>query len=101
VRQRVVRGPKLNLMPAQEKRTLVRMHQAEQDVHEGGLAGSVLPQDGMDLALLDLQVNVIKGQYPREALREGAGHQDGFCGRHISVQRLRQFGTSGIGCGPC
>ena len=48
-------------MPAQKERTLIRLHQAEQDVHEGGLAGSVLPQDGMDLALLDLDVDVIQG----------------------------------------
>ncbi len=53
----------------------------------------------MDLALLDLQVNVIKSQYPREALREGAGHKDGFCGREVSVQCLLSIGTSGIGCG--
>jgi hypothetical protein len=99
--ERVVGGSELNLLPAKEERTFVRLYQAEKDVHEGGLAGSVLPQDGMDLALLDLHVNVIKGQYSRETLREGAGRKDGICRRYVSVQRLRQIGTSRIGRGSC
>ncbi len=34
---------------------------AEQDLHQGGLAGAVLPEQAVDFALVDLQADALEG----------------------------------------
>ena len=55
-----------------EDLALVRPVQAVQDVHEGGLAGAVLAQQGVDLTGLDGEVDVVVGHERPEGLRDPA-----------------------------
>ena len=49
---------------------LFRLIQAEQHAHQGGFACAVLTQQGVDLALLELQGNVVVGDDAGESLRD-------------------------------
>ena len=44
----------------------VGLVQAIQDVHQGGFAGAIFPQQGMDLALFQGQVDMVIGQHAAE-----------------------------------
>lgn len=43
---------------------LIRHGKAVEDVHESGLAGAVLAQQGVDLAPLQVEIDVIVGDHP-------------------------------------
>ena len=51
---------------------LVGHGQPVQDVHEGGLAGPVLAEQGVDLAGAQVEVDVVVGEHARIALRDAA-----------------------------
>ena len=51
-RDGIVGGVDIHLFPADQDLAFIRLIQAVEDVHQGGLAGAVFPQQGMDLALL-------------------------------------------------
>jgi hypothetical protein len=51
----------LHRLAVHQDATLVGAQQAEQHVHQGGLAGAVLAQQGVDLAGLDHQVDAVVG----------------------------------------
>ncbi len=48
----------------------VRARQPVQDVHQGGLAGAVLAQQGVDLAPTHVEVDVVVGHHPGVSLRD-------------------------------
>src|SRR2546422_1109968 len=76
----VVGGTEADPLLPKVQGALVRLQQAEQDVHQGGFAGPVLAQDRMDLACLNLEVYVVEGEHPGETLRDAPGREDGFRG---------------------
>ena len=57
---------------------LVRAGQPVEDVHQGGLAGAVLAEQGVDLAGPDVEVDVVVGDDARIALGDAA-HLEGGC----------------------
>ncbi len=61
----VVRVADVHLRTADENFALIGGIQAVEDVHQGGLAGAVLPQDGQNFTLVEGQVNVVIGQHTR------------------------------------
>ena len=67
----------------------VGLHQAEEDVHQGGLAGAVLAQDRMNLARIDIKIHMVKSQHPGVALGDAPGGEDGFRGRCRPPPHLR------------
>ncbi len=54
---------------------------AEEDRHQGGLAGAVLAQQGEDLAGAQVQRDGVVGGQPAEALGDAVQAQDGFGAR--------------------
>ena len=67
------RGPAdLHRLAVDEDLALVRLEQAVEDVHQGRLAGAVLAEQGVDLAGLDGQVDVVVGDQVTEALGDAA-----------------------------
>src|SRR5690606_26761917 len=72
---------------AQVDLTLVRLQVAEQDVHQGRLAGTVFAQQGVDLLGADVEVDVVVGQYPvGEAFRDAAGSQELLSGLDVGPE---------------
>ena len=57
-------------LPLQADLALVRVVEAVEDVHESRLAGAVLAEQGVNLALGQLEIDVIVGNDPREPLRD-------------------------------
>ena len=47
----------------------------------------------VDLARLNLDVHVVEGEYPGEALRDAPGREDGFRGSSVRGQRQRHVGA--------
>jgi hypothetical protein len=71
-------------LPVHQDLALVGLGQPVQDVHEGRLAGTVLTQQGVDLARPDLQVDAVVGDDARIALRDPA-HLEGRCLHRFDV----------------
>ena len=75
--------------------SLVGPVEAEQDVHEGALAGAVLAEQCMDLSLFDPQVHVLVGDDGVEALGDADGLEcrrivrRGLGGRVVHVRYSR------------
>src|SRR5690606_28123092 len=59
----------------------VRPKNAIDDVHQGGLAGSVLAGKGMDFAALQLEINPSQGPDWPERFRQVPDAEDRFLGR--------------------
>ena len=80
---RVRRSRDMNRFPVDKNLALIGYGQSVQDVHEGGLAGAVLSEQGVDLARPQIEVDVVVGHDARIALRDAAHLklQDGFCSR--------------------
>ena len=57
----------LDFLTIEEDLSFVLAVEAVQDVHQGGLAGPVLTQQGVNLSLFKLEVDVIVGQNAGEA----------------------------------
>ncbi len=78
----IQRRPESHLLPVNVDPAFVGLEQPEQDLHQGGLAGAVLPQDGVDLARTNLEVDVIIGDDPGESLGDPPRLQDGVTPFH-------------------
>ena len=66
-------------IPAEEPGgALVGAQQTQQHPDGGGLAGAVGPQEAVDLAGCDLEVEVVERDHAPESLGEGGGVDDGF-----------------------
>ena len=61
--------------------SLVRHVVAGEDLDEGGLPRAVLPQQCVDLTVLDGQIDALEGAHPAEGLRETFSEE----GRHVAV----------------
>ena len=77
--QRVVNGARLAV---DANRPGIRQHEADEHLHQRGLACSVFAQDAVDAAPVQGQVNVIAGDYSPEPL----GDADEFDRRHRGVR---------------
>jgi hypothetical protein len=64
----------------------VGLQQALQHVHQGGLAGAVLAEQGMDLAGVDRKRHIVQGAHPGERL----GNSDHLNWRNSSAFRHRR-----------
>ncbi len=73
-----------HLLPVNVDLAFVGLEQPEQDLHQGGLAGAVLTQDGVDLTGSDLKVDVVIGDDPGESL----GDSPWPPGRYRRVSRV-------------
>src|SRR4029079_16605345 len=76
----------------------IRLIEAEQDRHEGRLAGAILTYNAVDGALLDLERDVLIGVDRAETLVD-MGKRDGGGRRHrvsVSHDRSRSVGPGGI-----
>ena len=77
-----VRGTgQVDLLAVEQDLALVGRGEAVEDVHEGGLAGAVLAEQGVDLAGPDLEVDVGVGNDARIALRDAAHLERGRANR--------------------
>ena len=68
---------------------LVRVVQPVEDVHEGRLAGAVLAEQGMHLTPAQVEVDVVVGEDPGEALGDPAQLEDRTLARHRGNPRGR------------
>ena len=64
----VLRRPEVHLLAVHPDRALVGTLHPVEDLHQGGLAGPVLPDDGVNLRRADLDVDVVVRQHARETL---------------------------------
>ena len=75
----------------EEDLALLRLVETVEDVHEGGFAGAVLAQEGVDLARLDGHIDVIVRRERPEALRDSTQLE-----LHV-LHLIRYVRTSGRG----
>ena len=71
---------------------LVGLQQPVEDVHQGGLAGAVLPQQAVDLTGDDVQVDVVVGDQRPEALGDAAQPETRRGVGHVAILPHRQVG---------
>ncbi len=64
-------------LPAHQDLPRVGRVEPVEDAHEGRLAGPVLPQQGVDLAALEVEVDLVVREHAREALGDPAQLEDG------------------------
>ena len=72
-----------------------RRVEAEQDLHRGRLAGTVLAQEPVDLTALDHEVDPVAGDDAAEALRDAAQLQRRDGGGVLPRRRRRRAGDGG------
>ena len=60
----------VNMLAIDENFTAVRVDQAVEDVHQGGFAGAVFSNQGVNLSLTNRQVDLIVGNYARPGLAD-------------------------------
>ena len=80
---RICRTGELDDLPIEQDLTLVGPREAVENVHQGGLAGAVLPEQGMDLAGTDIEVDPGVGDDARIPLGDPThlerGRADDLC----------------------
>ena len=88
----VARRVELDLLAPQDDAPRVGAIHPVQDVHQGSLAGPVLPEEGVHLARRHLEVHAVVGDHPRERLGD-ALHPEERRARHAAhvPQSLRIF----------
>ena len=69
---RIVGGAESHLLAPDEDLAAVRFIHAEEHTHQRGFAGAVFPQQGVNLALLDLDGDIVVGDNPGKALSDVA-----------------------------
>jgi hypothetical protein len=67
-----------NTIPAHNHLTLIGSVQAIEDIHEGRFARTIFTQEGMDLPLVKIEINLVVGKYTRETLRYSTQLEDRF-----------------------
>ena len=83
----VARRAERHLFAAEEDLALVRVVQPGEDVRERRLAGAVLTQQGVHLALGRLEVDAVVCDHAREPLRDPAELDGGSHGRRAGGAR--------------
>jgi len=66
-RDRIARGPETDALAFHVDRAGFRLVEAGQHVHQGALAGAILAQQRVDLALAQVEIDMIVGKYAGEA----------------------------------
>jgi len=87
--------------PIQENLSLVGPQNPGEDVHEGGFAGAVLADDGVNLAASNLKIDTVVGENAGELLRDPAhfhgqihfGSVGGLDHQHPDPARLSRIGS--------
>ena len=74
---RILRRLEDHLFAVQQDLALVGPVEAVEDVHQGGLAGAVLAEQGVYLAPPEVQVDAVVRNDPGKPLRDPAKLQDG------------------------
>ncbi len=77
-----------DLFAVEEDRPRVGLIGADEDLHQGALAGAVLADDGMDLTGHDVEIDRIEDRHAEEALGDAA---------HLK-QRHARLGAVGLAC---
>ena len=75
--ERVARAFDRDRLPVDLDRAGVRLNEAVDDVHQGRLAGAVLPEQPVDLSARDVERDVVVRCQLAEALRDAAEAEDG------------------------
>ena len=83
--------PSCTGLPAITDLALVRVVEPVEDVHQRRLAGAVLAEQGVDLALPQVEVDVVVRDDAREALRDVA-HLEHGAGRSRAIE-ARFYGS--------
>ena len=73
---RVLRRGERDLLAVEQDLARVRVVQPVEDVHQRRLAGAVLAEQRVHLALAELEVDVVVGEHPGELLRDSAELED-------------------------
>jgi hypothetical protein len=79
---RVARGTEDDRLPAQEDLAGVGLVEAVQDVHQRRLAGAVLAEERVHLALADVERDIVVGEDTRELLPDSPHFENELLGRH-------------------
>jgi hypothetical protein len=98
----------MDLLAVQEDLPLVRACEPVEDVHQGGLAGPVLAQQGVDLTGPHVEVDAVIGDDARVPLGDAAHLERGRVDqlglrRHVSLHGRQRRGWSeraGLTAGP-
>ena len=87
---RGLRRAELHRLAGDHDLALVRVVEPVEDVHQGRLAGTVLAEERVDLALAQVEVDVVVGHGAREALGDVAHleHGAGRVGHRCGILRL-------------
>ena len=75
----------LDRLSVQEDLALVVPVQAVEDVHERGLARSVLAQEGVHLAAFQVEIDSVVGDDAGEAFRDRPELEDGDVVSHVGI----------------
>ena len=86
--QGLARRVDANALAAQPDLALVRVVEPVEDVHQGRLPRSVLAEKRVHLAVLELEVDVVVGDDPREALGDALQLEEGGV-RHVPGRSVR------------
>ncbi len=89
----VPRRGEVSPFAAQPDLPVIGLVEAEQDGHQRRLAGTVLPHQGVDLTVFDVEVDVVVGEHTRKALRDAAQFQ---LQAHIRSVTSQSVSMSGI-----
>ena len=77
---RLAGGAELHHLPPDANFALVRSVKSGDDAHEGGLARAILTENRVNLALAQVEVDVIVGKHSGKALGDLPEFQDGWSG---------------------
>ena len=82
---RVLRGAEDDGLALQQDLPLVGLVEAVEDVHERRLAGAVLAEEGVHLALAHVEADVVVGDDAREPLRDPTHLEDWLVGHAAPI----------------
>src|SRR5262249_18515178 len=95
VADRLARRPERERLARHTDLALVRVVEPVEDVHQGRLARAVLAEEGVHLAGHEVEVDVIVGDDPGEALRDAAELEDGGLSQAEPKSMAEIGGTQG------
>ena len=71
-----------------------RRDHTRQNLHQRGLAGAILSEQGRDLAAADVEVHAFEGMRAAVNLRDVARREHDIGGRRLDLRRSRHFTSS-------
>ena len=80
----ILRGINGNLFAVHEDLTLVRLIDTGEHIHQGGLTGAVLTQQGEDLTGTDVQLHIVVGNHAAEGLGNALQLNGILCAHGVS-----------------